>query len=455
MALDLHRMDKIIEVNAEYAYAVVEPGVTFTDLYNYCAKNNLKVWPSTPSLGWGSVVGNTLDRGMGFTPTAVHHQNIAGVEAMLANGDLVRTGQFAISNSPSAHLSKFTYGPSIEGLFLQSNLGVVTKLGVWLTPTPQAYMSCTFSVPDMEDVETIIDVFGPLRRDGLVPNPIYVSNVTEWLGMLGYREDYWPHETPIPDWRIKELQKQLGLGYWSAKFGLYGAKDVIQAHFDELQKIIKQKAPKGTLVGKMFAAPEGQGLDPTSVPEEEGGFFVGIPSLWSLPMIKFRLPKSGGGIGAHCDYCPIVPSNGKEILSWVKETKRITEEQNFDMFCDFFIHERHVIFVTTMVHDKANATHRQAVQKIFDGLFEAGKQRGYSKYRSHVNHMGMYRSLLNLWSLTWTDRIAALYDFNDHAYRRFVETIKDAVDPNGILSPGKQGIWPKRFREHAAAHPRL
>ena len=38
--------------------------------------------------------------------------------------------------------------------------------------------------------------------------------------------------------------------------------------------------------------------------------------------------------------------------------------------------------------DKTNATHRKAVQNIFDGLFEAGKKRGYSKYRSHVNTMG-------------------------------------------------------------------
>ena len=58
MALDLHRMNKIIEVNSDAAYAVVEPGVTFTDLYNHCASNSLNVWPSVPSLGWGSVVGN-------------------------------------------------------------------------------------------------------------------------------------------------------------------------------------------------------------------------------------------------------------------------------------------------------------------------------------------------------------------------------------------------------------
>jgi (+)-pinoresinol hydroxylase len=37
--------------------------------------------------------------------------------------------------------------------------------------------------------------------------------------------------------------------------------------------------------------------------------------------------------------------------------------------------------------------------------------------------------------------------FNNHALRRFHETIKDAVDPNGILSPGKCGIWPKGMRK--------
>lgn len=56
--LDLHRINKVIEVNEKLAYAVVEPGVTFTDLYQYCATRKLKVWPSTASLGWGSVIGN-------------------------------------------------------------------------------------------------------------------------------------------------------------------------------------------------------------------------------------------------------------------------------------------------------------------------------------------------------------------------------------------------------------
>ena len=37
--------------------------------------------------------------------------------------------------------------------------------------------------------------------------------------------------------------------------------------------------------------------------------------------------------------------------------------------------------------------------------------------------------------------------WNDSAYRRLAESIKDAVDPAGVLSPGRHGIWPKRYRD--------
>ena len=44
------------------------------------------------------------------------------------------------------------------------------------------------------------------------------------------------------------------------------------------------------------------------------------------------------------------------------------------------------------------------------------------------------------------DDVADQYSFNDFVLRRFHETLKDAIDPNGILSPGRAGVWPAAFR---------
>lgn len=51
-------MKRILEVNEKLAYIVVEPGVTFFDVYDYLHENKLDLWVSTPALGWGSVLGN-------------------------------------------------------------------------------------------------------------------------------------------------------------------------------------------------------------------------------------------------------------------------------------------------------------------------------------------------------------------------------------------------------------
>jgi pentatricopeptide repeat protein len=66
---------------------------------------------------------------------------------------------------------------------------------------------------EFEDIEVMVDMFGEMRRNGVLPNTVYISNITEWLGFGGRRSDYWDKDEPIPTWKIRELQEKLGLGY--------------------------------------------------------------------------------------------------------------------------------------------------------------------------------------------------------------------------------------------------
>ena len=65
--VDLKRMNRVIEVDDERYFAIVEPGVAYFDLYRHIQDRQLKVWIDCPDPGWGSVVGNSLDHGVGYT----------------------------------------------------------------------------------------------------------------------------------------------------------------------------------------------------------------------------------------------------------------------------------------------------------------------------------------------------------------------------------------------------
>ena len=325
---------------------------------------------------------------MGFMNSFVHHQHMAGLEVMLADGDLVRTGQFGISNSPSAFLSKFTFGPSVEGLFLQSNLGVVTKLSIGLTPQPQAFMSCTFSMPRFEDLEVMVDAFGEMRRNGTINSLVWFTSLIETLCIAGRRDEYWKGEGPVPDWRLEELREETGYGHWYARWGLYGPKRIVEAQFAEIKAVMAERAPTGTITGDLYA--DDAGVDAASVPAEHGSMFVGYPQMWSLPLINWPIPKdkAGGGKAAHGDYAPIIPSSGKLVLEWMRVSKPICEANGVELMADFFMHERHVVLMNMFTWDQTDPAQKERVERLYYGLHEEAKKRGYGMYRAHVNHMG-------------------------------------------------------------------
>jgi 4-cresol dehydrogenase (hydroxylating) len=67
-------------------------------------------------------------------------------------------------------------------------------------------------------------------------------------------------------------------------------------------------------------------------------------------------------------------------------------------------------------------------------LIALGAKHGYGEYRT---------------APLFQEQVMDTYAFNDNALRRFCETLKDAVDPKGIISPGRGGFWPRSMRKAA------
>lgn len=60
------RMNKILDINPDDYTCLVEPGVSFFALHDEITKRGYDhMWIDTPDVGGGSVLGNTLDRGVG------------------------------------------------------------------------------------------------------------------------------------------------------------------------------------------------------------------------------------------------------------------------------------------------------------------------------------------------------------------------------------------------------
>lgn len=417
--LDLSRMKKIIEVDEKLAYCLVEPGVGFFELFDYLQGNDIKLWMSIPANGWGSVIGNALDRGLSYTPYGEHSKRVCGMEVVLPNGSIVRTGLGAMKGSKSWQLSQNAFGPSWDQMFMQSNFGVVTKMGLWLMPEPESTLSITASLPNPDDIEWIIDTLAPLRLRGVIQHDANVGNGIRAATLRSQRDEWYRGRGPMPQGVIDEMQKKLGLGAWNFTLRFYGHPEVNDLN----ARIVKEAIAKHAQVE--FRERRWHRGEPIA---RDAG--AGIPSVNALQVVNWR-----GGRGGHIGFSPISPASGDHAIKQYRLARRRYEEHGFDYFGSFTIRERHLNHVTLCVYDRDDAGMARNARELMDILVKDAAADGYGEYRAHVTYM---------------DQIAQTYDFNDRALWRLNETLKDAVDPNGILAPGKSGIWPKSRRSERA-----
>jgi 4-cresol dehydrogenase (hydroxylating) flavoprotein subunit len=419
VVVDLQRMNRVLAVDEKLAYALVEPGVSYFDLYNYLREHGYKLWVDPPAAGWGSVIGNTLERGFGYTAYGDHAANQCGMEVVLANGDVVRTGMGGIEIGTSWQAYRPGYGPSFDAMFMQSNYGVVTKMGVWLMPAPPAYLLGEIQFQDERDLEAIVDILRPLRLDGTITNHAVVEGGLRRAAGLSPRAQWYDGDGAMPDSAVDAMLKKLDVGHWNLHYALYGADELIDARNRIVQHAFA-RVPRASMAAKKYAGD----AQPTGGGDRN---MAGIPAMTAFRMLDWR-----GGAGAHIDFSPICPAVGGDALRQYMMVKGRAASYGFDYYGGFTAGVRHLHHIFAAIFNRDDAKQSERAGDLLRALMSDVRAAGYGEYRSHLVHM---------------DYAAAQYSFNDGALLRLSETVKDALDPAGILSPGKQGIWPRALRD--------
>jgi 4-cresol dehydrogenase (hydroxylating) len=418
VVLDLKRMNRILEVSESDGYALVEPGVSYFDLYEHIQAKGYKLWLDVPDPGWGSVLGNALDHGVGYTPYGDHFAMQCGMEVVLPNGELVRTGMGAMPGNTTWQLFKYGFGPYLDGMFSQSNFGIVTKMGIWLMPEPPGYRPYMISFQREEDLEQVVDILRPLKVGSVIQNAATIRSLLLVAAMNATRSQYTDKPGPLPDSTLKKIMADQDIGMWNIYGALYGPPPVM----DTLWTVIRDSFAK--VPGAKFYFVEDR-KNPSDLLHGRAAEMRGIPRMNEFSFVNW----SGGG--GHIGFSPVSPIRGNEAMKQYTMVRDRLHEYGFDYLSIFAIGWRDLHHVVELLFDRRDPAIKRQAEEVFRVLVHEAAAAGYGEYRTHLSFM---------------DDIAKTYGWNDHALLKLHQTIKDALDPKGILAPGKSGIWPARYR---------
>jgi 4-cresol dehydrogenase (hydroxylating) len=451
--LDLGGLDRILGLDREMATVTVEPGVTFEALAAHLAEHAPElVMDSIGSTGRASIVGNAVERGHGMGTSADRFAHVADLEVVLSDGDVVRTGFGAFDGSAVGGLAPWGAGPAIQGLFSQSGFGIVASLTLWLQPTPTHFQSFVFGLEDDEALARTVDGW---RRERLLGTraSLRIFNDLRLTAIGGpYPFEATGGATPLPE----DLRRKLSPfpGRWVG-IGSVSAPDdaTATAQRQRLGALFGPLAEQLEIYDERWAERvRAEGSDD----ERAWLDFVydrtvlrGHTSDRPIRMCYWR-QKDGAPEDRPLDpdrdgcgvlwYCPAIPATGRDAVALADIVERRSREHGFEPNVGFLsISERTLDVTGAVVYDRAVAGEDERARACHDAILDDCHQAGYPPYRLGVGSM---------------ERMARQRPAN----RRLLRRLERALDPRGILAPGRYAADPlgerPRERSFAVRHVR-
>jgi 4-cresol dehydrogenase (hydroxylating) len=439
VVMELRRMNRILDYSEDLAYITVEPGVTQRQVIDFLEQNRSGLWiDATGSTPDCSLIGNTMERGFGHTPYGDHFANSCGLEVVLPNGELVETGFSRFPNAQAGSVYRWGVGPTIDGLFSQSNLGIVTRMTIWLMPAPEYFQAYFFRCDLDSGLEQLIDALRPLRLNNTIRSASHIVNDYKVISSLQpYPWEVTRGQTPLTPELLRGMYKRHNFGAWNGSGGLYGTKGQVAEARRLIKSALAPRVNKLQFVDDRLLSFAGRFATPykmvtnwdlsraLELVKPVYGLMRGIPTDKPLRSTYWRkrtpVPESMDPDRDGCGllWCaPVAPMTGDHVRGITRIAYEVLLGHGFEpMISITLITERAVACVITIAYDRAVAGEDQKAMRCYQELLGRLWSAGYYSYRLGIQSMQEMSG--------------------DNGFNHVLRTFKGALDPKGVLSPGR------------------
>ncbi len=434
--VDLSGMNRIVGFSERLGYVTVQPGVTQKDLYDFLLAGKSKLWmDATGSSPDCSLIGNAMERGFGHTPYGDHFAQTCALEVVLPNGEVIKTGFAGLPAAQAGKVYRWGAGPSLDGLFSQSNFGIVTEMTIWLMPAPE-YFQAFFFQSDREDgLAAMVDALRPLRMEGTLRSAIHIAN--DYKVLAGIQQFPQGETQPLQPARMAELRRNMKFTRWSGSGALYGTRGQVAEARRLLRRALRgavsrlrflddrmlKRAARFTGLYRMVT-----GLDLTRTLElvkPVYGLLRGIPTQQPLGSAYWRksmpVPDDPDPDRDGCGIiwtAPVAPMEGEHATRLAGIVERRLLLHGFEpMISVTLLTERSIACVVSITYDREKPGEDEKAMECYLELQAELEREGYYSYRLATPALPVPPA--------------------DSAHRRLLQSLRAALDPNDILAPGR------------------
>ena len=358
----------------------------------------------------------------------------------MATGEVLRTGFGHFGTARAANVYKYGVGPYIDGLFTQSNFGIVTKIGVWLMPEPERFVACYFSCDKESDLGPLIGAVRWLLLNKIVKGSINLVHRNRVLTMLTrYPWEEMSGKTPLSEAVCSRMAAEKKVGAWNGVAALYGTGEEVSAAKKVIRRLLRGKVARINFVSertlrlaerfpKLMGALTGMNIfEVLKALKPSFAIMKGRPGEVSLPTPYWRTkkPVPPRDIDPAKDNCgliwlaPVVPMTKENAEGFIGVVRPIFARHGFEDCITFTtVNERSFDCTLPVLYDRSDPAETKRAAQCHDELLRACMDNGYIPYRVGIQSM------------------AGLVG-GDDVFWDVVQKLKKTLDPQGIISPGR------------------